>query len=76
MPTVPMIIKQAFDTAKIVDTKLEKSVELQKNVEFHGTGNNLNQVAKDANINKIIDKIIDEIVMNSLLKIQDDVKRI
>jgi len=70
--SVSKVINQAFDDAEIVDTKLKMSVEFQRNVELHRIGNNLNQIAKYVNIHKVLD----EIVLDSLLKIQSDAKKI
>lgn len=71
--SVSAMLKQAYFNAEIVDVKKVKSLEIERNFHLNRIGNNVNQVAKYCNSNG---GIIDQLVLSSLMEIQDDCKTI
>jgi len=71
--SVSAMLKQAYFNAEIVDVKKVKSLEIEQNFHLNRIGNNVSQVAKYCNFNG---GIINQLVLSSLMEIQDDCKTI
>ncbi len=66
--TISKMLKQAFTTAAIKDTRYERELLY----ELHRIGNNINQIAKYANTNKVLDRQI----LASLARFESDLKEL
>lgn len=66
------IVKQAFKKAEILDVKKVKTIEIERLAFLMRIENNLNRIAEYCNTKKVIDNI----VLLSLVEVQDDIKNL